>query len=333
MTRQVQLAHGGGGEEMEGLIRSLFFKYFNNDILLQAEDAATLHTGGKLAFSTDSFTVSPIFFNGGDIGKIAVAGSVNDVAMMGAKPLYMSCGFIIEEGLAYEKLERIVASMAEELEKSGCSVVCGDTKVVPKGGCDEIFINTAVIGELGDSALSASKIREDDLIIVSRDIGRHGACIMAQREGIEIETDLQSDCATLSNVTEALLEKDLDIKAFRDATRGGLAAVLNEWAQQSDICIELEERDIPVCDEVQGICEILGFEPTDFANEGTFVIAVDAADAQECLQTLQNFTECPDAAIIGKATTKHPRKVILQNAWGSGRFLEQPKGELLPRIC
>lgn len=331
--KRIQLSHGGGGEEMDALIANLFYRHFSNDILLRSEDAAVLEINGKIAFTTDSYTVSPLFFNGGDIGKIAVAGTLNDLAMMGARPLYLSCAFIIEEGLPYETLERIVISMKEELSKSNAQIVCGDTKVVPKGSVDQLFINTSGVGEIVVDGLSAHNLQQDDIIIVSRDIGTHGATILASREGIDIESALSSDCATLWPVVDALICENIGIRAMRDATRGGVAAVLNEWAVASDICIDLEEQSIPICDEVRGICELLGMEAFEFANEGTFVLAIHPADALRAIEILHRHEMCANAAIIGSVTSHKAGRVILRSAWGSTRFLERPKGELLPRIC
>lgn len=331
--KRIQLSHGGGGEEMDALIHDLFYRYFSNDILLRSEDAAALEINGKIAFTTDSYTVTPLFFNGGDIGKIAVAGTLNDLAMMGARPLYLSCAFIIEEGLPYEVLERIVLSMKEELCKCNAHIVCGDTKVVPKGSVDQLFINTSGIGEIVLPALSVHNIQEDDIIIVSRDIGAHGATILASREGIDIESALSSDCATLWPVVEALIAEGIRVHAMRDATRGGMAAVLNEWAAASNICIEIEERNVPIRDEVRGICELLGMEPFEFANEGTFILAIHPSDAQRVIKVLHRFEMSANAAIIGSVTSYKVGRVILKSVWGSSRYLERPKGELLPRIC
>lgn len=329
----IQLSHGGGGEETNNLITDLFYKYFSNEILLKAEDAALLHVDKEIAFTTDSFTVSPIFFNGGNIGKLAIAGTVNDLAMMGAKPLYLSSSFIIEEGFLFTDLEKIVKSMSDELAKSAANIVCGDTKVVPKGSVDKIFINTSGIGCVRSKNISAHNLTKDDVIIVSRDFGRHGATILSAREGIELNSNLSSDCETLWPAVEALIDADINIKALRDATRGGLAAVLNEWAQASEVCIEIEEEKLPICDEVQGICEMLGFEAYDFANEGTFILVIDADDIDKTLSILQKFDFTSNACYIGKVTDEKPKKVILHSAWGSRRYLELPKGELLPRIC
>lgn len=331
--KQIQLSHGGGGQETGRLIQSLFYEAFANDILLAAEDAAVLPVSGKIAFTTDSFTVSPIFFGGGDIGKLAIAGTVNDLAMMGAKPLYLSAGFIIEEGFLVDDLTLIVHSMRDELVKSGAKIVCGDTKVVPRGSADKIFINTSGIGAVQQEDISAHQITPGDAILVSRDVGTHGATILAAREGMDIESGLTSDCATLWPVVASLLASGVAIKALRDATRGGVAAVLNEWAQASNVGLEIHEEAIPVCDEVRGICELLGFEPYDFANEGTFVLAVEAADASKAVEVLQAHAVSQNGAMIGTATEARPGKVVLQMAWGSSRYLELPKGELLPRIC
>ena len=333
MTQTIQLSHGGGGQEMNLLIRDLFYDAFGNDTLLSAEDAAVLEVQGKIAFMTDSFTVSPIFFSGGDIGTLAVAGTVNDLAMMGARPLYLSAGFIIEEGLALDDLKRIVASMKRELEICGAKIVCGDTKVVPRGSVDKIFINTSGIGEIVREGISAHSIARGDVLIISRDFGRHGAAILTEREGLQTDSALTSDCAVLWPAVEALLNSDISVSAMRDATRGGLAAVLNEWAEASGVCLEIEEASLPVCDEVRGICELFGFEPTDFANEGTFVLAVAQSDAQKALDILAEFDICPNAAIIGRTTQYKPGRVVLHSPYGSSRYLELPKGELLPRIC
>ncbi len=329
----IQLSHGGGGEEMNRLIHSLFFEAFGNETLLQSEDAAALHIKSPIAFTTDGFTVSPLFFEGGDIGKIAIAGTVNDLAMMGARPLYLSAAFIIEEGLALEDLRRIVASMSAELARSSARIVCGDTKVVPKGACDKLFITTSGIGEIVYGGISAHRLCAGDAIIVSRDIGAHGATVLAAREGIGIWGDLRSDCATLWGAVAALLEGALSIHALRDATRGGLAAVLNEWAVASNVCIELEEEAIPISGPVRGLCELLGFEATDFANEGTFVLALPKAQAPRALEILRAMELTCNAALIGEVSQKRPGRVILKSPWGSSRYLELPKGELLPRIC
>jgi len=331
--KSVQLSHGGGGEETNTLIHDLFYLHFGNEILIRAEDAAVLQVEKKIAFTTDSFTVSPLFFNGGDIGKLAVAGTVNDLAMMGARPLYLSAAFMIEEGFAFEELEQIVISMAKELEKSGAKIVCGDTKVVPRGSVDKLFINTAGIGEIIREDISALNIHEGDAIIASRDVGRHGATVLMAREGLDVMSDLKSDCETLWPAVEALIEGNISISAMRDATRGGLSAVLNEWARSSEVCLEIEESAVNISDEVRGICEMFGFEAMDFANEGTFILAVAPMHAAFAIEILRRFDFCRDAAVIGRVTRQNDGRVVLLSNYGSRRFLDLPKGELLPRIC
>ncbi len=330
MTKTVTIAHGNGGEENNELIKNIFYKHFKNEILEKSEDAAVIENG-KLAFTTDSFTVSPLFFPGGDIGKLAVCGTCNDLAMMGAKPKYMTCSVIIEEGFSTRDLEKIVKSMKKELEINGAIVVSGDTKVVPKGSVDKLFINTTGIGEIEHAGISASNIKEGMSILVSRDVGTHGATIFAAREGIELESSLQTDCASLYPQVKALIDAGIKLVAVRDATRGGVSAVLNEWAKASDICIEIEEESVPVQEEVRGICEMLGFEAVDLANEGTFVLAVNEDDTSKALDILQQTHQ--SASILGKATLQHKTKVILHSSWGTKRFLDLPTGELLPRIC
>ena len=332
MNKTITLAHGNGGQENNELITEVFYEAFKNDILSKSEDAAVIENG-KLAFSTDSFTVSPIFFNGADIGKLAICGTCNDLAMMGAKPKYLTCSVIIEEGFSLSDLEKIVLSMKSELAKNGAIVVSGDTKVVPKGAVDKIFINTTGIGEILYKGISSNSISDDDLILVNRDIGAHGATIFAAREGMDLETSLKSDCNSLYPQVRALIDAGVKITALRDATRGGVSAVLNEWAKQSNVCIEIEEEKIPVCDEVNGICELLGFEALSLANEGTFVLAIAKDDAQKALEVLQTFEEAKNASIIGKVTQQYDQKVVLHSQWGTKRFLDVPSGELLPRIC
>ncbi|MEA1917325.1 MAG: hydrogenase expression/formation protein HypE [Campylobacterota bacterium] len=330
MTKTVTLAHGNGGEENSELISKVFYKAFKNETLEHSEDAAIIHNG-ELAFSTDSFTVSPLFFAGADIGKLAVCGTCNDLSMMGARPKYLTCSVIIEEGFEVEELKRIVESMRQELEVNGAIVVSGDTKVVPRGSVDKIFINTTGIGEVVQKGISSNNISEDDVIIVSRDIGTHGATIFAAREGIEMSSSLKSDCASLWLEVKALIDEGIKITAMRDATRGGVSAVLNEWSVQSNVCIEVDESSIPVSDEVNGVCEMLGFEATSLANEGTFVLALNKEYEQQALHVLQKFNM--SATCIAHVSSRHKQKVILNSSWGTSRFLEMPNGELLPRIC
>ena len=334
--KRVELSHGGGGAETQQMIQSLFYQAFGNEILLQAEDAALLNLEGQTAFTTDSFTVSPLFFQGGDIGKIAIAGTVNDLAMMGAEPLYLSCAFMIEEGMPWVELESIVLSMAEELKVSGAQIVCGDTKVVPKGSVDQLFITTSGIGRVMNQLQqppSARQLKVGDAVIISGDIGRHGAVIMAARESLDLQSELESDCHTLWPVVKALIEAGVECHALRDATRGGLAALMNEWAHSSHVCIEIQEEAIPIDDAVQGLCELLGFDALEFANEGTFALSVAADQVELALRVFHRFPMCKQAVQIGLVTDFKAGLVVLQNPWGSQRVLELPKGELLPRIC
>ncbi|WP_263080236.1 hydrogenase expression/formation protein HypE [Endozoicomonas sp. Mp262] len=331
MMKTVQLSHGSGGEEMGMLVEKLFYRYFSNDILLKAEDAAVLPMAGPVAFTTDSFTVSPLFFPGGNIGKLAVAGTVNDLAMVGAEPQYLSSSFVIEEGFSFEELTDIVKTMATELEKSGAQIVCGDTKVVPRGTLEGLIINTSGIGTIQYPGLSASNLQDGDAIIVSRNIGSHGSCILMARDELRMESELVSDCDTLWPRVRQLIDAGITLHALRDATRGGLAAVLNEWCSASQVQINVAEEQIPVLDEVRGLCEIYGFEPYELANEGTMVIAVPQEHIDKTLKVLRTFDN--DACCIGQVCASERHKVIVQSPWGSSRYMEMPRGELLPRIC
>jgi len=330
MTKTITIAHGNGGEENNELIKKVFYKHFENDILSKSEDAAVIENG-KLAFTTDSFTVSPLFFPGGDIGKLAVCGTCNDLAMMGAKPKYMTCSVIIEEGFPTRDLEKIVKSMKKELDINGAIVVSGDTKVVPRGSVDKLFINTTGIGEIEYKGISASHLKEGMSIFVSRDVGTHGATIFAAREGIELESTLQTDCASLYPEVKKLMDSGIEIVALRDATRGGVSAVLNEWAKSSDVCIEVVEESIPVQEEVRGICEMLGFEAVDLANEGTYVLCVAKKDEAKALEVLQETHKT--STLIATVSEQYKGRVLLNSSWGTKRFLDLPTGELLPRIC
>ncbi|WP_096017022.1 hydrogenase expression/formation protein HypE [Campylobacter lanienae] len=326
--KKILLAHGGGGQEMNELINGLIFRIFDNEILAQSNDSAILNLSGKIAFSTDSFVVSPTKFPGGDIGKIAVCGTINDLAMVGAKPRYISCALIIEEGLGIDELKEILNSMKSTADEAGVSIVCGDTKVVSKGSCDKIFINTSGIGEIIKES-RVGNLKSGAKILLSGDVGRHGAVILANRN--ELNLDLQSDCKPLNNVVEALLNANIAPLAMRDATRGGLSAVLNEWANACGRDIKISEDSIAVSDEVMGICEILGFEPYELANEGTFVLAVEPQDEMRALEILKKFD--PKSNSIGEILDSNKANVIIQNSYGASRFMEPPKGELLPRIC
>jgi len=329
---KILLSHGSGGIESNKLIKEILFKNYGNDILAKDEDAAILQTEKKIAFSTDSFTVSPLFFSGGDIGKLAVCGSCNDVAVMGAKPSYLSLSLMIEEGFLIEDLEKIACPIQKELLINGAKIVTGDTKVVPKGSVDKIFINTAAIGEVRYENVSSKNLQIGDAILVSGSVGDHGAVIFSEREGINISSGLKSDCASLWGVIELLIVNNIRIKAMRDATRGGLAAVLNEWSRSSQVEIECEESKIPIKQNVKGICEILGFEAYNLANEGMFVLCVEKEDAKRALELLRSHTLGEFAAEIGSVKSGDSR-VVLKTAWGTKRIMEYPSGELLPRIC
>lgn len=333
MNDKVLLTHGGGGEEMSELIKDIFYKHFGNEILNKNEDAASLNVKENIAFTTDSFVVTPLFFNGGDIGKIAIAGTINDLVSMGAKPLYLSCGFIIEEGFSISELEKIVISMSKEMQKSGVKIVCGDTKVVPRGFVDKIFINTSGIGEIVCKDISSSNLGIDDTILITNKIGNHGACILSSRKELEIAKNIKSDCASLWHPINELFKNNIKPKALRDATRGGLSAVLNEWANASNVGILVNEDDVLVENEVKGVCEIFGFEPYEFANEGTIVICIKNEDAKKVVDILKNFEETKFVHVVGKVTNEYKKQVVLKSAWGTSRYLESPKGELLPRIC
>ncbi|QWK20302.1 MAG: hydrogenase expression/formation protein HypE [Hydrogenobacter thermophilus] len=332
--RRILLSHGGGGEDTWRLIRELFLKHLYNEYLGKLEDATVLEVNSKIAFTTDSFTVNPLFFKGGNIGKLAVAGTVNDLSVMGAKPLYMSVGFIIEEGFPYEDLESIVISMKEEAQKSGVLVVAGDTKVVPKGTADGLFINTSGIGKVVCEGLSCSNIKLGDVVIVSGGIGEHGACILAQREGIQMDVELESDCRSLWSLIEKIITSGAEIHAMRDPTRGGLSAVLYEWASNSNISFLIDEESIPVKEPVLGLCELLGLEPYHLACEGRVVVALPERHAQKVLSIMRSHPDGEGAQIIGRAVpAEGSPKVILRTSYGTHRVLDPPAGELLPRIC
>ncbi len=300
-----------------------------------AHDSAVLEIGGtRLAFTTDTFVVSPMFFPGGDIGKLAVYGTVNDLAMAGAKPLYLSAGFVLEEGLAMETLQRVVASMAAAAREVGVRIVTGDTKVVDRGKGDGIFINTAGIGLVPrDVEISPAKVQPGDAILISGDLGRHGMAVMSVREGLGFEGDLQSDCASLAGLVEAMLAADRTIHCLRDLTRGGLAAALNEIAADARVGIELDESAIAVSEPVASACEILGLDPLYVANEGRLVAFVPPNSADKILDIMQKHPAAHGPAIIGKVTREHAGTVVLRGLLGSGRIVDLLSGEQLPRIC
>ncbi|MHC1682120.1 MAG: hydrogenase expression/formation protein HypE [Clostridiaceae bacterium] len=335
MSEKILLSHGSGGKQTNTLINDLFFKYFNNSILSEANDAAQLTLeGNKIAFTTDSFVVNPLLFNGGDIGKLAVCGTVNDLAVSGAKPLYLSSAFIIEEGFELSKLEIIVESMAKEAEKVGVKIVAGDTKVVEKGSADGVFINTTGIGTIYDNInIKASNARHGDVVIVNGTLGDHGMTIMCERNHLGFEGDIKSDCASLNGLIEEMINTCNDIHVLRDATRGGVAAVLNEIAKESNVSIVLNEKSIPVKTEILGVCELLGLDPLYIANEGKLCAFVPEEYASKVLDVMKKHPLGYDSAIIGRVVEGKENKVYIETIIGGKRIVDMPSGEQLPRIC
>ncbi len=334
----IQLAQGSGGVATNELIEKVFLKHLGELFISQGEDAGVFNADSKMALSTDSFVITPLFFAGGDIGKLSVCGSSNDVAMMGAKPEFMSFGFMIEEGFSIDLLEKIVKSISLELKKTDIKILSADTKVLPKGSIDQIFINTTALGSIKLQNISAKNLQIGDKIILSAPIGAHGASIFASREEIGLSGNLQSDCAQLYPMLEELFGRDLQVRAMRDATRGGLSAVLNEWANASDVMIEVDEERILINDEVKGVCEILGLEAYMLANEGVCVLCVEAKFANEVCEILRKHPLGKQAQIIGEVSANTKSKmlngrVVLKSQYGGRRFMEYPQGEILPRIC
>ena len=337
MEDRILLGHGSGGQLSHDLINGLFVKYFDNPTIKDQTDSAILKIDKDLlAFTTDSFVVDPVFFPGGDIGKLAVAGTVNDMAVSGATPLYLSSSFIIEEGFGMEELETIVRSMAEEAKKAGVMIVTGDTKVVDKGKLDKIFINTSGIGELPEkhkNISSGKDIKFGDKIIINGSIGDHGMAILAAREFLNLSSDLKSDCACLNQLIRKAMEASPNIKFMRDATRGGLATVLSELAAEKDFGVQIDESSIPVDEKVKGMCEILGFDPLYVANEGKIVMVVDKDDAKNVIDSLRTDELGRESTIIGEIVGDHPGKAWIKTIIGGNRILDMLAGEQLPRIC
>ncbi len=331
----VQLAHGAGGQLSADLIDKIFLPRFGNETLNKLEDQATLEfSGGKLAFSTDSFVVDPIFFPGGNIGELAVNGTVNDVAMSGATPLYISVAFILEEGLSMEDLHRIALSMEVTANNAGVRIVTGDTKVVNKGSCDKIFINTTGIGVIPDGVnISASNLHLGDKIILSGTVADHGMAVMTSREGLSFQTRVKSDTAPLNGLVKAMIETSEKIHAMRDPTRGGVATTLNEFASASNVGIRLYNDQIPVNPDVQGACEILGIDPLYVANEGKLIAVVSEKASTHILAAMKNHEFGKDAVIIGEVISDHPGIVTMETGLGANRIIDMPVGEQLPRIC
>jgi hydrogenase expression/formation protein HypE len=333
--REIVLAHGSGGKLSQQLIQKIVLPQFRNELLEPLHDGAIFSINGvRLAFSTDSFVVSPIFFPGGDIGKLAVHGTVNDLAMCGARPLYLSAGFILEEGTTMEDFWKVVSSMREAAAEAGVALVTGDTKVVDRGKADKIFINTSGIGVVPDGInIGPGRAQVGDKVIVSGEIAVHGMAIMSVREGLEFETQIASDTAPLNRLVETILAASPDVHVFRDPTRGGITSALSEIAQTAKVGIRLDESQIPISEEVKGACEILGLDPLYVANEGKLLAIVPAESASAALAAMQSHPLGAKAAMIGEVVSEHPEFVTMKTRIGGTRVVDMLSGEQLPRIC
>lgn len=336
MKEKITLAHGSGGKASHELIEKLFVAIFDSKPLATLEDSAVIRAGSEtLAFSTDSYVVDPIFFPGGNIGDLAVHGTVNDLAMRGAKPLYLSVGMIIEEGFALRDLEIIVRSLKEGADRAGVEIVAGDTKVVQAGKADKIFINTTGIGVLGKGLdISAGNGRPGDIVLISGTMADHGATILCQREGLQIQGEFRSDSAPLNHMVAAMIkESGRSIHVLRDPTRGGVGTTLNELAIASGVGIRIREKDLPVRNDVRGACELLGLDPIYLANEGKLLAFVEAEAAERVLAVMRNTGYGESSCIIGEVVADHPGQVVLETIIGSARIVDMLHGEPLPRIC
>jgi hydrogenase expression/formation protein HypE len=334
MGDTILLAHGSGGKLSHELVEKKFLPFLSNPALNKLDDSAIFEASGRLAFTTDSYVVNPIFFPGGDIGKLAVCGTVNDLAMNGAKPLYLSLSAIIEEGFPIGELERIMQSIRKAVEEAEVNIITGDTKVVNQGQADKLFITTSGVGIVPPGVdISGANARAGDKVLLSGTIGDHGMSIMSLREGLRFSMTLESDCAPLNKLVSQMLEVSSQIHCLRDPTRGGLATTLNEFARQSKVGIAIEEVKIPVKEEVKAACELLGLDPIYVANEGKMVAIVDPSDVDNILARMKQNSYGKDAAIIGEITREHPGKVIMKTKLGPSRIVDMLSGELLPRIC
>ena len=337
MSSQILLGHGSGGQLSHDLIEHIFINYFHNDILADQTDSAIVSLNeGKIAFTTDSYVVDPIVFPGGNIGKIAVCGTINDLAVSGAEPKYIAASFIIEEGLPFQVLQEIVKSMAEEAEKAGVLIVTGDTKVVDKGKSDKLFITTSGVGVVPAQNLKiahGTDIKPGDVILINGHIGDHGIAVMGAREELSFSNDVQSDCASLNHLVKKVLDAGLQVKFMRDATRGGVATVLAEVAKKHGFGVEMEEETIPVRESVKGLCEIFGFDPLYVANEGKVVMVIAPEDVKKALEIMKSEPTGIDSVKIGEITSLHPGKVVLNTTIGGKRMVDMLAGEQLPRIC
>jgi hydrogenase expression/formation protein HypE len=334
MEDKILLAHGSGGKISHDLVEKYFVPLFKNPLLDKLDDSAVFELKGRLAFTTDSYVVSPIFFPGGDIGRLAVCGTVNDLAMSGARPLYLSISLVIEEGFPLVDLQRVMASVAGTAEEAGVKVVTGDTKVVNRGSADKIFINTAGIGLVPEGVdISSSRAVPGDRVLLSGAIGEHGMAVLSQREGLQFSTSIESDCAPLHGLVADMLEVCPRVHCLRDPTRGGLASTLNELAGKSGVGIRIEEAEIPVPDAVRASCELLGFDPLYVANEGKLVAMVPEPDAERVLAVMRRNQYGTRSTIIGEVVAEHPGRVVMLTRLGASRIVDMIAGELLPRIC
>jgi len=334
MNDTILLAHGSGGKLSHDLIEKRLLPSLANPMLNRLDDSAIFKASGHLAFTTDSYVVSPIFFPGGDIGKLAVCGTVNDLSMNGAKPLYLSLSLIVEEGFSISELDHVVRSIKTAAEEAEVNIITGDTKVVNQGQADKLFINTSGIGVIPPGIdISGANAKAGDKIILSGTIGDHGIAVMSQREGLKFSTSVESDCAPLNKLVAQMLDSSPRIHCLRDPTRGGLATTLNEFARQSNVGIVIEEDKIPIKEGVKAACELLGFDPTYIANEGKLVAIVEPDDAAKILTQMKQNSYGRDAAIIGEVTNDHPGRVIMKTKLGHSRIVDMLSGELLPRIC
>lgn len=336
----ITMAHGSGGKAMRDLIDDVFVGAFDNEELNKLEDQARFgldnlqQAGDRLAMTTDSYVVDPLFFPGGDIGKLAVTGTVNDLAVGGARPLYLTCAMIIEEGMLVDDLRRIAASMRATADQAGVKIVTGDTKVVPRGAADKLFINTAGVGVIPSNVhIGSDRAEAGDVVIINGHIGDHGAAIVDARGEMALQNTIETDCQPLNGLIEAMLKVCPDIHCMRDATRGGIATVLNEFAEISEVCIRINEQALPIRDDVRGMCEILGLDPLYLANEGKLVAIVPAAAADAILKTMQAHPAGTHSAIVAEVQAAPPSSVILSTAFGGERIVDMLVGEQLPRIC
>jgi len=334
LTDEILLAHGSGGKLGHDLVEKTFVEALANPLLGKLDDSAVFDLSGRLAFTTDSYVVTPIFFPGGDIGKLAVCGTVNDLAASGARPLYLSLSFIIEEGFSKKDLERVVASVKKAAQEAGVTIVTGDTKVVDRGSADKLYINTAGVGVVPEEVnISGGNAKPGDVVLLSGPIGDHGIAVMSQREGLSFATQLQSDCAPLNALVADILEASSNIHCLRDPTRGGLATTLNELAGQSQVKILIEEERLPVREEVLAACEMLGFDPLYVANEGKLVAVVATSDAERVLHAMQKNRYGKEAVILGEVVEGDPGRVVMKTHLGTIRIVDMLTGDLLPRIC